>query len=679
MTGRTGHHLWIHGGRSRDRRGALHALGAQAGLGMDARRVPVFDAHRRLCGPYTFGGSLLARLLLPALEHCSDAVARHGAEIRAAAPDLRDRVVARREPLDARLSAEERILVPAPRRSLRIANGIAEFVRDGGVAPPVIAVDNVDEADGTDRELIATLMRRSDPGRLTIVVLSSKPPPEFFYGHDINTEISASAGPEGSAAGYVASDGVLDDPRALAAYRALPEAERARMHDRRADELAATGRPSWTLGAIPYHREHGGDPRGAGVKALWAAHEHCMREGFLEAAADLGERGLRLAEPETRRWWELLQGTATAQAGLGRRDRARELYEEARRQSVDPEVHSAVAYGTAMLDARHPDPARRDLGRARGWINQAIAISGLLPDRAVRAFKLGFDLNGKALIEMRGGHTDRSLALVEEAIELAESDLPPGRHPIHRMVLRANRAQLLGMLGRPVEALAEMDAAVAIDPAYPDHHLDRGNLLYRMGRPEAALADYEEAIALSPPLPEGYYNRAQLRVATGDLDGARADLDHVLELDPGYLDARINRAGLLVQLGLEEQARADVTAGLALDPGNPHLSCVLGQLEAAVGRHDEAMAAFDRAISGAPGLASAWANRAVLRHETGDDEGAVADLTTAIELGEDAALYYNRAIALRDLGRREEAVDDLRRARDLDPHDPDVLKALSEA
>ncbi|WP_344945576.1 tetratricopeptide repeat protein [Sphaerisporangium flaviroseum] len=485
--------------------------------------------------------------------------------------------------------------------------------------------------------------------------------------------------PENLAARYVVSDGTLDDPRAMAAYRAVPPAERARMHDRRADELAATGEPSWSLGAIPYHREHGSDPSGAGVEALWTALDHCMREGFLEAAADLGLRGLRLAHPGARRWWNLIQGTATALAGLGRRDEARELYERARRSSLDAEVHSASAYGTAMLDARHPDPARRDLGRAQGWINEAIAISGLLPDRPVRAFKLGFDLNGKALIEMRGGHADRALTLVEAAIKLAETDLPPERHLIHRMVLRANRAQLLGMLGDPAEALADLDTAIEIDPAYPDYYLDRGNLLFQMGRPDAALADYERAIRLSPPLPEGYYNRAQLLLATGDLDGARADLDHVLELDPEYLDAYINRAGLLVQLGLDEQARADVVAGLALAPGNPHLSCVLGQVEAAAGHLPEARAAFDVALTGAPTLVPAWANRAMLRYEAGDLQGAVSDLTQAIELQEDAALYFNRAIALRDLGRTAETVRDLRRAHELDPEDPDIDTALREA
>jgi tetratricopeptide (TPR) repeat protein len=612
------------------------------------------------------------------LERSSDAVAAHDIEIRAAAPDLRDRVPARRRPLEERLSDDERILVPAPRRTLRIANGIIEFMRDSGMISGSIMVDNMDEADETDRELLVTLARRFDPERLTIVACSSNAPLDSFEGRIIKAELSALGEPENLAACYVASDGTLDDPRAIAAYLAVPRSERARMHDRRADELAATGEPSWSLGAIPYHREHGSDPAGSGVEALWAMLDHCMREGFLEAAADAGLRGLRRAEPESARWWNLTQGTATALAGLGRRDEARQLFDQARRTSLDAEVHSASAYGTAMLDARNPDPARRDLGRAQSWINEAIAISSLLPDRAVRAFKLGFDLNGKALIEMRGGHVDRALALVESAISLAETDLPPGRHLIHRMVLRANRAQLLGMLGHPGDALADLDTAIAMDPSYPDYYLDRGNLLFQMGRHDDALADYERALLLSPPLPEGYYNRAQLLLATGDLEAAKADLDHVLELDPGYLDAYINRAGLLVQFGLDEQARADVDAGLALAPGNPHLSCVLGQLRAAAGHFQEAREAFDVAVSGAPSLVPAWANRASLRYETGDLPGAVADLTHAIELSEEAALYFNRAIALRDLGRLAEALDDLRHAHGLDPEDPDIAKALDE-
>ncbi|GAA1509314.1 hypothetical protein GCM10009677_47750 [Sphaerisporangium rubeum] len=663
-------HTWIHSGSSGAR------LTLAAGLDLPAP-VLVVDAHRRRRGPYTFGGTLLRAMFPACAEQAPEVVAAHDIEIRAAALDLRGQVAARHTPLHEMLPEDERILVPGARRTSRIANGIAEFVRDCRVPLGAVVVTDMHEADATDRELLAALLRRFDPRRLTIAVCSLAPAPDSFKGHRISAISSLRESAEDLAERYVASDGTSDDPRAVAAYRALPAAERARLHDRRADELAA-GDPSHTLGAIPYHREHGADPRGAGARAVLAALTHCLAEGFLDAAADLGRRGLRLAEPGTTRWWTFVQSAATALAGLGQMDAARDLYDAARGASVDPEVHSAAAYGTAMLDARHPDPARRDLMRAERWVNAAIAISSLLPDPVVRAFKLGFDLNGKALIETRRGNDEAALALVDEAVRLADGDLPPGRHPLHRMVLRANRAQVLAGMGRRTEALAEMDAAIGLDPGHPDTYLDRGTLLFRMGRPQAALADYEAALRLSPPLPEAHYNRAQVLLDLDDLPGARADLDRVLELDPGWLDAWINRAGLLLRLGLADEARADVEAGLALAPGDPHLCCVLGQLEAAAGRQEAAEAAFATALAADPALAQAWASRAGLRYDSGDLEGAVADLTRAIELGAGAEAHFNRAMALRALGRAGKALDDLRRAQALDPADPDIAAALAE-
>ncbi|MEO3811903.1 tetratricopeptide repeat protein [Sphaerisporangium sp. B11E5] len=664
-------HCWIHGGSSGAR------LAVAAGLDLPAP-VLVLDAHRRRRGPYTFGGSLLRALVPAGAERAPGVVATHDIEIRAAAVDLRGQVPARHRPLSEVLPQDERILVPGARRTSRIANGIAEFVRDCGVRLGGIVVRDVHEADPTDRELLATLLRRFDPEVLTIVACAATPAPDSFKGRQITTGSCLWGEPDGLAERFIASDGTVDDPRAAAAYRALPAAERARMHDRRAGELAATADPSFLLGAIPYHREHGADPRGAGAEALLAALDHCLAEGFLDAAADLGRRGLRLAGPGTAHWWTFLQSAATALAGLGRVDEARELYDTARGASIDPEVHSAAAYGTAMLDARHPDPSRRDLGRAERWVNEAVAISTLLPDPAVRAFKLGFDLNGKALVEMRRGHAEAALALVDQAVGLAEECLPPGRHLIHRSVLRANRAQVLAGLGRRAEALTELDAAIAVDPDHPDHYLDRGTLLFRMGRPDAALADYETAMRLSPPLPEAHYNRAQLLLDLDDLPGARADLDRVLELDPGCLDAYINRAGLLLRLGLDDQARADVEAGLALAPGDPHLCCVLGQLETAAGRPEAAEAAFAAALAADPELAQTWASRATLRYDGGDPEGAVADLTRAIGLGAGAEAHFNRAMALRALGRAAHALADLRRAQTLDPADSDIAAALAE-
>ncbi|WP_431897748.1 tetratricopeptide repeat protein [Nonomuraea sp. bgisy101] len=536
-----------------------------SGAGSTPLLMPPIDAHRRPHGPYTVAAALLGRLVPGALERSPDLVSAYDIEIRAAAPALRPLVPARRVTIDMDLPDEERILVPAPRRTLRLANGLAEFVARAVPEGSALLVHNAAQADPTDVELLEVMARRIPAAHLRIEVHDEGPAP-------------------------------ADDRRS--------------------------------------------------TTELWELVDHCVREGFLHAVAELGLRGMAMTEPGGRGWWRFAQRTATALGGLGRHEEAREIWERVRRSSQDPAMHAAAAYGTAMLDARHPDPARRDLGRARGWINQAIAISTLVPDRA---FKLGFDRNGLALIELREGRLETALELVESAIELATRELGDS-HPVHRMVLLANRAQLMAALGHAKEALEDYAAAIAIDPAFPDYYLDRGNLWFTLGRHPEALADYESAIALSPPLPEAYYNRAELRVALGEDEAALADFGHVMELDPGYLDAYINRAGLLAGLDRDAEAMADVRAGLAIAPGNPYLLAVLGQLETAAGRHEEAARALDAALAAAPALATAWAARGALRYERGDMAGAVADLTRAIELEPHPDLYANRAMALRAMG-----------------------------
>ena len=591
-------------------------------------RVLRATADRRIRGPYTFGGALVATLLPGAP---AELTAAYDIELRAMAPD--HDVPARRRPLAASVERSERILVPAPQHTLRLANGVAEFVRarleaDG---PLTVHLTGMGEADPADRELLAVLRRRVSA---------------------LNVKLDEDPG-----------GGPLED--------LTPEE-----HDARADTLTAEGSTAVRLGAVPYHRARGTDRRKAAEDHLFAVY-WCLDHGCHDAVAELGARGLAFADPGSREWWELIHRTAMALGALQREQEAGRLLHRARRGTTSAVWHSTICYALAMLTTRHHDPAARDLDAAYGWINNAIALCGLLPDPAERAVKLGFDLNGKALVMSRLGDLEEALRLVQEAIDLADRDLPSGAQRVHRMVLLANRAQVYDRLGRTKEALLDWDAVIDADPAYPDYYIDRGNLRHRLGMLEEAVSDYEAAMSVGPPFSEPYFNRSQVRFDLGDLEGALADLDHALELDPDFTEAYPNRAGLLVALERFAEARADCVAGLRRAPDDPYLLCVLGQIEAAESRPAEARAAFDRALERDPSLAEAWASRGMLAFDAGDAVRAVADLSEAVALSEDAAVLFNRAVALRTLGREDEARADLLHAQELAPDDEDIRDALS--
>jgi tetratricopeptide (TPR) repeat protein len=714
----TDRHLVLIGDLSRDR------AARRAQLTLATALLPATSAHRRRRGPYTFAGTLMRAVVPDALLRRPELVAAHEVEILTVAPELRDRVPVTLETLTSLAVPEERTRFHSRLRTWRIAHGLMEFLRDLLAADAAgtrsIVVEDLDHADPTDREFVAVLLRRMDPALLTVLVegtadvltplvIDDRVEEGTPVGEDLPAVLrrwcrridAAASGPveaggrdgigdldhlddldeettRALAARYVADDGTDDDPFVLAAYQRVPAAERAVLHDRRAAELVAVGEATLALGAIPYHREQGSDPRRAGVVALAQAMDTCMLIGFYDATLDLCRRGRALTDWQRQpdMWWLFTGKMPTSLSALGRADEAEEICNEARARSRNPAVHIQCAYSTSMLYTRHRNPSRRDHERALGWINEAIALASLLTDPKQRAFNTVFHNNGLALIEGHMGRAETALELVTAGIAELDSDLGADEHHLHRSVLRHNRATVLTGLGRLDEALEDFRAVVAVDPYYPEYHLDLGNLLRLMGREDEALAEYETARRLGPPIPEVYYNRGDIKNEAGDVAGALADFDYVLELDPDFLNAYINRAGLFLDLGEPDRAERDAVAGLARDPDNAHLLAVLGRVHAEREEDTAARAAFDRALLADPDLVAALCGRATVAYQGGDVDVAMADLEHAVELvPDDPAVRYNRAFVLSHVGRWDDALADLEVAAALVPDDEDIRTA----
>jgi tetratricopeptide (TPR) repeat protein len=706
-------HYWI------DAAGHDERAEVIAGLAVQPPLLPSVSAHRRLRGPYTAVGTIMRALGADALERFPALVAAHEIELRCVTPELRDQIPATRETLTSLAVPAERTRFYSRLRTLRIAHGLTEFLRDYATAigePRSLVIDHVDDADQTDAELVSVLLRRIDPGLLTLIIGTGGAPGgpgaqadrsgDRLYralarhAHRLGAGQTAApsspprmAAPERTgadsrsaerdrrlAAAYVSADCIGDRPELEAAYLRLGPAERALLHDARAAELTATGEFSLRLGAVPYHRERGSDPGDAGAEALREALDYCIDMGFYEATVDLGRRGRALvdwqAEPDL--WWTFTTKMTTSLAALGRAAEAERLYDEARASSASPAVHMQAAYATAMLYTRHHGEGKRDDNRALGWINEAIAIAKLLPDAKVSAMQTVFNQNGLALIKSHQGDREDALRLVGDGLARLDSDLDQDEHRLHRSVLRYNRAQLYAGLGRLDEALADYTAVIEEDPHYAEYHFDRAALLRRLGRDDEAMAEYETAMRLSPPFPELYYNRGDLRSALGDDDGALADFGYVLEIDPGYVDAYINRVAILLETGQRAAAKSDLTAGLTVAPDDPHLLCLLARLELEDGHGDAARTAADAAVRAGAGVAEAWATRAAIAFELGDPGTAVTDLTRAIEIAPDPAVLFNRALAHQALGNWAAAEADFTSVLDVAPDEEEARLGRAE-
>ncbi|WP_063710770.1 tetratricopeptide repeat protein [Actinokineospora enzanensis] len=682
-------HLLLVGGRAFDRADAVRASTLPPPL-----TEPV-SAHRNLRGPYTAAGTLLRLLVPDAQREQPDLVRDHEVELLSVAPELCDVVPASLRTLTMLAVPEERTRFYSRLRTLRIAHGLVEFIRDrlrvlGGGRSLVIT--DLHAADPTDRELVSVLVRRIDPALLTVVATTASMDSDHEQADTALAETARwcrvvpvdtidrdpTSDQRTLAEHHIATDLTGDDPHALAAYTALSDEDRRILHDRRADEVEGG---SWRWGALPLHRGRGADPLGAGAEAIAFALDDCMKLGFYDATVEWSQRGRAMVTATEHHdlWWIFTTKLPTSLSALGRAPEAEEICDEARANSVRTGIHLQCAYATAMLYTRHHDPDHRDHERALGWINQAIVISALLDDRQLRAFNTVFHNNGLALIEAHRGRPLVALDLVTAGITELDRELGADQHQLHRSVLRYNRAQVLTGLGRLEEAAADYRAVIATDPDYPEYHFDLGTVLRRLGDLDGAIAEYTQCTHLGPPFPEVFYNRADTLAEAGETIRAIADFEYVLDLEPERLDAHINLSALHLELGDPTAARAAATRGLAFHPAAPALVAALAQTHADEGDLTTARAEFDRALTADPDLVAALSGRAVVAHAQGDHVVALADLGHALGLRpEDPALLFNRAVVHEQVGDLTAAAADLSAADALAPEDPDIIAALRE-
>lgn len=105
-----------------------------------------------------------------------------------------------------------------------------------------------------------------------------------------------------------------------------------------------------------------------------------------------------------------------------------------------------------------------------------------------------------------------------------------------------------------------------------------------------------------------------------------------------------------------------------------------GETHHAVGRYEEAVAAFDQAIAADPGNVEAWRNRGLSLALLGRIEESEASFARALALGPGSIeTYYYQAISRNATGNWMGALESLEKATAISPRDRDQAITLSQA
>lgn len=221
---------------------------------------------------------------------------------------------------------------------------------------------------------------------------------------------------------------------------------------------------------------------------------------------------------------------------------------------------------------------------------------------------------------------EAALALSENRLDIAERILKPylKADPFDVRAIRM-LAELAARLGRLKDSETLLRRALEIDPRFTAARTNLAMVLGRLGRPAEALDLLDEIFADDP-------------------DG------------PGNLNLR---AATLGRLGDFEQALEIYEQVLAKAPNQPRVQLTYGHMLKTVGRLDDSVAAYRRAIAINPALGEAWwslANLKTVRFT--DEEIAAMERTLGRgDLKDDDRFHVEFALgkAFHDLGRAAES------------------------
>lgn len=174
-----------------------------------------------------------------------------------------------------------------------------------------------------------------------------------------------------------------------------------------------------------------------------------------------------------------------------------------------------------------------------------------------------------------------------------------------------------------------------------------------------ALRLYDQAIELDPRLLDAYNNRANLKIAAGDLVGAIADFSKAIEIEPKQGLSYYNRGNIYLEQGEYDSAIKDFSSAITIYDGltnaydkrahamsfNNRGNALLAKGESKLALND-----FNRAINILPKSFEALTGSGAAKFQLGDKAGAVADYSAALAIfPKNPVILMNRAGALEDL------------------------------
>lgn len=240
------------------------------------------------------------------------------------------------------------------------------------------------------------------------------------------------------------------------------------------------------------------------------------------------------------------------------------------------------------------------------------------------------------------------------------------------------RAKILSERGEDKSALTDLNSALRL---VPNHRLalkDRGDLLCRMGQYDVAKMDYNNLLRLDTRSQSAFMGLARVEAHIGQPVRAKDLLAQAVNLSPKDPNVYLERSEIYMEMGMITDAVDDLVYAVSLDDGQ---SGAIQKLVAySVESYQGVIEGLNRNIERFPRQGMLYYVRASIYRDHYDYASALRDWNKIVEENffNFHGLYYNRAYTLSRLGRFDEARNDIKRAIEKDPQNPEYYRLLCE-
>lgn len=222
----------------------------------------------------------------------------------------------------------------------------------------------------------------------------------------------------------------------------------------------------------------------------------------------------------------------------------------------------------------------------------------------------------------------------------------------------------LNKLDQAHEVLGQM---ISLEPQRLQSYLDLARVCYLQEHYDDMLATAQQAAQLVPDNETPYFLQAQAYHKLGDSIHTIVALTQAISRKEDFTEAYLMRGQVLLEMKQYNEALEDVDFLLKHDSIDEEALRLAAEVQQGLGNEDEAVTYYKKVINLNPFNEHSYEQIALILARKKEYAQAIATLDEALEINEKAQLYQLRGKLKMDSGDKEGALADMKKALELNP------------